>query len=574
MTTSRATPGQRPPADPTARRALQPDPPPVPGLLAPHPSLGDAGVGQEWAGTWEPAGTACTVRLVPLPTDQAGRRQAADIARRLTALEHPHLVPVLAVLETETGLAIVAAEVPGTVGLHRLLAARGRLAPGEAVTIGFPIAQALAAAHAAGVGHGELTAADILLEPNGRPHLAGVGVAALMTPQDGPPEAADVHALASLLRDAASKSAGPEAEAVAVAVASALIADPGKRSTAAELADSLARSTRPLPVQLTVSPPAPAAARRPVGAGASPARPAAPVSATRPPGGSRSARAGTGAITKGDSDAGATPPSTTARQDRPARIAGRGPRPAEWEPGAGRRGQTGATAKVAGKGPVTDRRPAGADRRAAAGPTAESPVPTIGDGHDGRDRAGEGDRTTRLDGPPARRSTGRRIVIGLAVLAAVAIVAGLLVVLTGGSSGGSGTAAPAAQSAESTWRTVLAGLETARGQAFAQANPALLADVDQNGSGVYKADLGLLQETMARGAHVPRLDTRIVDLRVLSQATDQVRLRVTEQLGAYDFVDAHGTVLAHRDAGSPATSDVTLIRTDVGWRIADRVPVP
>ena len=532
----------------------------MPGLLAPHPSLGDAGVGQQWAGTWEPADAACTVRLVPLPTDQAGRRQAADIARRLTALEHPHLVPVLAVLETEAGLAIVAAEVPGTVSLDRLLAARGRLAPGEAVTIGFPIAQALAAAHAAGVGHGELTAADILLEPNGRPHLAGVGVAALTTPQAGPPEAADVRALASLLRDATSKSAGPEAEAVAVAVASALIADPGKRSTAAELADSLARSTRPLPVQLTVSPPAPAAAR-----------PAAPASATRPTAGSRSARAGTGPTTTGDPDGGPTPSATTARQDRPTRIAGRGPRPAERERGAGRPAPTGATAKVARNGPVTDRRPAGADRRSAAGPTAESPVPAIGDRHDER---GEGDRTTRLDGPPARRWTGRRIVIGLAVLAAAAIVAGLLAVLTSGSSGGSsGTAAPAGQAAESTYRTVLAGLETARSQAFQQASPALLADVDQTGSGVYNADLALLQETIARGAHVPQLDTRIIDLRVLSQSADQVRLRVTEQLGAYDFVDAHGTVLAHRDAGSPATSDVTLIRTDAGWRIADRIPV-
>ncbi|WP_238430426.1 protein kinase family protein [Frankia nepalensis] len=235
-------------------------PPSVPGVeLAGWP--GDAGAGEVWAGMTEPAGEPCVVRLVRLPAaaDPVRRRQAVAAGRRLAELRHPHLVPVLAVEEVDDGLAVVMERVPDAVSLRRLLAARGRLEPGEVVTVGLPVAQALAAAHAAGLGHGALLPVDILLEPNGRPWLAGAGVVALgalVTGGAGPNPAADVYDLADLLLDTMARATGPDAAAVAVAVATALVPDPARRPSAAELAGSLAHSARPLPVQM-ISPPPP-----------------------------------------------------------------------------------------------------------------------------------------------------------------------------------------------------------------------------------------------------------------------------------------------------------------------------
>ncbi|MBL7519081.1 hypothetical protein I6A84_13430 [Frankia sp. CNm7] len=193
-------------------------PPSVPGVeLAGWP--GDAGAGEVWAGMTEPAGEPCVVRLVRLPAaaDPVRRRQAVAAGRRLAELRHPHLVPVLAVEEVDDGLAVVMERVPDAVSLRRLLAARGRLEPGEVVTVGLPVAQALAAAHAAGLGHGALLPVDILLEPNGRPWLAGAGVVALgalVTGGAGPNPAADVYDLADLLLDTMARATGPDAAAV------------------------------------------------------------------------------------------------------------------------------------------------------------------------------------------------------------------------------------------------------------------------------------------------------------------------------------------------------------------------
>jgi|GEM_PF-3506385 len=234
-----------------------PTPPAVPGVtLDGWP--GDAGAGEVWAATLDD-GVPAVARLVRMPPDPTRRSQAATAGQRLTELRHPHLAPVLAVEEIDEGLAVVTAQVAEAVSLQRLLAARGRLEPGEVVTIGLPIAQALTAAHAAGFAHGALTPADILLEPNGRPQLVWVGIAGLRAIVDGglaPTAAADVYDLADLLLDTMARATGPDAAAVAVAVATALVPDPTRRPAAAELASALAHSARPAPVQM-ISPPPP-----------------------------------------------------------------------------------------------------------------------------------------------------------------------------------------------------------------------------------------------------------------------------------------------------------------------------
>jgi hypothetical protein len=63
--------------------------------------------------------------------------------------------------------------------LGSVLAARGHLSAGEAVTVLAPVARALAGLHAAGVVHADVSPGNVLLERSGRPVLADLGVSRL-----------------------------------------------------------------------------------------------------------------------------------------------------------------------------------------------------------------------------------------------------------------------------------------------------------------------------------------------------------------------------------------------------------
>lgn len=224
------------------------DEPPVPGVVLDE-RLTDAGAGEVWGGRIEAGGEPCTVRRLRLPSDPLVRDHVAQAGRVLTALDHPHVATVLDVRATREGAAVVSAPVPRPVSLATVLRARGRVEPGEVVTIGMPLAQALATLHEVGLTHGRLCPQDVLLEPDGRPVLAGTGVAGLLGSAGRPAD--DVRALAAMLLDAMSGSVGSEAAAVAVAVSPALVDEPTRRPTATELADALAGSCPPTPVRLT-----------------------------------------------------------------------------------------------------------------------------------------------------------------------------------------------------------------------------------------------------------------------------------------------------------------------------------
>ena len=118
----------------------------------------------------DPDGRRWAVGVVGPERADAARRRAAVLA----GVEHPHLAVAGPVLEAADGgvLALVAAE-PG-VDLAVLLGARGPLDDAEAVGVLAPVAGALAALHAGGLAHGDLTAADVVLTDGG-PVLADVG---------------------------------------------------------------------------------------------------------------------------------------------------------------------------------------------------------------------------------------------------------------------------------------------------------------------------------------------------------------------------------------------------------------
>lgn len=136
--------------------------------------LGRGGSGEVWAARVRATGEPVALKWISNGDRPAGTREAA----LLTALDHPHLVRVHDVVPDRDGAALVLDLADGG-SLADLLAARGRITAGEAVTALSPIASALAHAHANGVVHGDVTPGNILFTADGLPLLADLGVARL-----------------------------------------------------------------------------------------------------------------------------------------------------------------------------------------------------------------------------------------------------------------------------------------------------------------------------------------------------------------------------------------------------------
>ncbi|CAO5166827.1 Serine/threonine protein kinase [Frankia sp. AiPs1] len=607
--------------------------------------LRDAGAGELWAGQIEQSGAECVVRRVRLAPDPVLRSAALAAAQGLTGFSHPHLVPVIMALPTSDGLALITGPVSGAVSLARLLSARGALDPGEVVTVGLPIAQALGAAHAAGIVHGRLAREDILLEPTGRPVLVGLGVAGLadpgrtapMSPAVATVAAGDVYDLATMLLESMREATGPDAAAVAVALATAMVDDAHRRPSADDVAAALARSATPLPVRLDL-PDLPAAV--PSGQGSSaPAQTGGPVTETapsEPPAtGRRSARQPSRPV----------PPDVAQDGDARPRLLGgarlgQGGDGTRGGEGAGRgesgrpgRGATGATAVAAGElldslpppprrstptrraarasghGPAAaarDRRAAGGVEESESGPSAG---PSATDAGPGRGSAGSAPRPGGSSGSarrPRREGAPKRgwllpATAGVGLF--VAVVAAVLLLTNPSDDGGparsaspasgrpsasaaagaaQATSAPAGQptaspvagqSPEQVWRGVLGGLNAARSRAFEQGKEVLLADSDVPGSQAYNSDVQLIRTIVGRGAHSSPLRTEILALQVRSSSSGQTLLRVTDRLESYDFLDAGGQVIGHQDAKAPVQRDLVLQHTTVGWRVSQSLNV-
>lgn len=179
----------------------------------------------------------------------AGRSDAAERVRagldRLAGVRHPHLVRLRAVLPAADGMAVISDFAAGG-SLAEVLAERGALEPGEVVTVGVPLASALAALHGQELVHGAVTPANVLLSQDGRPLLSDFGLAVLLDPGSLAGPADDVQALGALLAGVLDTNAPP---ALRQCVGRALAADPAVRPTAGELTTALRSVGPPAPVR-------------------------------------------------------------------------------------------------------------------------------------------------------------------------------------------------------------------------------------------------------------------------------------------------------------------------------------
>src|SRR4029079_15436703 len=122
----------------------------------------------------------------------------------LTALDHPHLVRLHALIPTPDAAVLVLDLADGG-SLAAMLARRSRLAVGEAVTALAPIGAALAYAHQCGVLHGDVTPGNVLFTSIGLPMLGDLGVARIVGDSGGvrcTPESVCPAVARALVRDA------------------------------------------------------------------------------------------------------------------------------------------------------------------------------------------------------------------------------------------------------------------------------------------------------------------------------------------------------------------------------------
>ncbi len=201
--------------------------------------VGDGRAGDLWSAVEVATGEVVALRRVGGAADAAELRALVGLHADL-----PYVVRLRDVVEHD-GLLVLVLDAPSGGALDAVAARRGALDPGEVVTVGVPLAEALSAAHDRGLVHGALTASSVLFTTEGMPLLAGLG----LEPQDATPQE-DVGALAELCAGLLPPGSAPALEAVL-----AQAAGPHAGLTAGDLADRLRSACTPAPVRLRPGPP-------------------------------------------------------------------------------------------------------------------------------------------------------------------------------------------------------------------------------------------------------------------------------------------------------------------------------
>ncbi|MCG6922376.1 MAG: serine/threonine protein kinase, partial [Acidobacteria bacterium] len=133
-------------------------------ILAP---LGSGGMGEVYRARDTRLGREVAIKVLPPDrlSDPARRARFVQEARAASALNHPHIVTIHEI-ESAEGIDFIVMElVPGKT-LDGLIPRQG-MRLGEALRIAMPLADALAAAHAAGIVHRDLKPANVMVTPDG-----------------------------------------------------------------------------------------------------------------------------------------------------------------------------------------------------------------------------------------------------------------------------------------------------------------------------------------------------------------------------------------------------------------------
>jgi hypothetical protein len=211
---------------------------------------------------------------VAVPTEAAARDLLVRRLDTLATLDHPHLVPLIAISPNGPDNLDVRLSRTGAVDLLTAVGSRGPLTAAEGSGITVAIAQALAALHSVGLVHGGVRPTDVLLRSDGSAMLRP-----RVTLPDHSDDPVDVTSLATLVESVLGFP-GPGLdsdadEALRAVLARARAEDPRDRPEPGTLAALANDAVQPAPVRLpagsalvsaALSGPVPIAGHVPLGA--------------------------------------------------------------------------------------------------------------------------------------------------------------------------------------------------------------------------------------------------------------------------------------------------------------------
>jgi eukaryotic-like serine/threonine-protein kinase len=151
--------------------------PAVPGFVA-RMLIGSGAHGEVWIAREQISGEEVALK-VGSRLDSSGDPIARE-ADLLSRFDHPHLVRLRRVVAIPEGQAALVLDLAAGGSLAALVAARGRLGPGEVVTMLVPLAEVLSDLHRDGVVHGDVSPGNVLFTADGRPMLGDLGVGSVL----------------------------------------------------------------------------------------------------------------------------------------------------------------------------------------------------------------------------------------------------------------------------------------------------------------------------------------------------------------------------------------------------------
>lgn len=138
--------------------------------------IDEGGAGEVWRARDLRLERDVAVKLLGTAADEAFRERFTEEARRAATISHPNVVTVFDEGQDGPDAFMVMEHVRGRT-LRDLVAERGALAPMEAARIVAQVADALDAAHAAGVIHCDVKPANVILDERGTAKLTDFGIA-------------------------------------------------------------------------------------------------------------------------------------------------------------------------------------------------------------------------------------------------------------------------------------------------------------------------------------------------------------------------------------------------------------
>jgi eukaryotic-like serine/threonine-protein kinase len=163
--------------------------------------IGRGAMGDTYAGRDERHGRLVALKFMDagmLRTEGARRRFLRDV-RAAAEVRHPAICAIYDVVDLEEQPVIVLERVAGQTALAAT--ARGPLPAREVSRLGRDLADALAAIHASGMVHANISAANVMIDQQGQAKLMDLGLSLTTNPGDTAAESTkpDVHSRTMLL---------------------------------------------------------------------------------------------------------------------------------------------------------------------------------------------------------------------------------------------------------------------------------------------------------------------------------------------------------------------------------------